>query len=100
MSQANPAPTPAVRPAGFRLPAFAGPAIGLFVVVVVFLILTRILGVMDRFARWDNLPVLVYTNTVVAVAGLGMLMIIISGRIDLSVVAAVALGTEWCAWDH
>jgi ribose transport system permease protein len=73
-----------------------GPIIGLFAVLVVFVLLLGIRGDEDslhKFLSARNLQLLVYNNTVLAVLALGMLIIMISGGIDLSVGSVVALVT-------
>src|SRR5947209_5011214 len=81
----------------YRLPAslFArsGPVIGLIAVLGLFIILFGWRGELHRFLSLNNLKVLVYGDTIYAVAALGMLMIIVSGGIDLSVGSVVALVT-------
>jgi ribose/xylose/arabinose/galactoside ABC-type transport system permease subunit len=63
------------------------------VVVAVFVALTASRGTLGRFLNVDALHVMVHGNTIVAVAALGMMMIIVSGGIDLSVGSVVALVT-------
>jgi ribose transport system permease protein len=73
-----------------------GPALGLFTVVLVFIVLLRYRGDEDslgNFLSTDNLKLLVYSNTPLAVLSLGMLLVMISGGIDLSVGSVVALVT-------
>ncbi|HEV3237445.1 MAG TPA: hypothetical protein VGZ25_10680, partial [Gemmataceae bacterium] len=73
-----------------------GPVLGLVAVLVVFGILLGVKGDEDalgNFASLSNLRVLVYNNTHLAVLTLGMLLVMISGGIDLSVGSVVALVT-------
>jgi ribose/xylose/arabinose/galactoside ABC-type transport system permease subunit len=86
-----------------RLPLFSlrsaprrwlsGPMLGLAAVLILFVLLLHWEGKLDRFLSLGNLQVLLHTNSVSAVAALGMLAVIISGGIDLSVGSVVALVT-------
>ena len=76
-----------------RLPALSGPVLGLIGVLSVFIILFSVRGEVDRFLSPRNIQVLVHGDTITAVAALGMLLIIISGGIDLSIGSVVALVT-------
>jgi len=69
------------------------PLLGLLVVLGVFLILFGLRGDVRQFVRFGNVQVLVHGHTYVAVAALGMLIIIVSGGIDLSTGSVVALVT-------
>ncbi|HXG13205.1 MAG TPA: ABC transporter permease [Gemmataceae bacterium] len=62
-------------------------------VLSVFIILFSVRGEVDRFLSPRNIQVLVHGDTITAVAALGMLLIIISGGIDLSIGSVVALVT-------
>lgn len=75
------------------LPALSGPLIGLTGVLVFFTVLVGINGELASFLSLGNLRVLVHEGTIPAVIALGMLLIIITGGIDLSVGAVVALVT-------
>jgi len=75
----------------FALPS--GPVLGLIGVLVLLLILVGIKGELGNFLKAGNLRVLVHEGTIPAVLSLGMLLVIISGGIDLSVGAVVALVT-------
>ncbi len=77
----------------FRLPAVSGPLFGLIAVLGLFIVLFSLRGELDRFVSLRNLQVLVHGDTITAVAALGMLLIIISGGIDLSAGSVVALVT-------
>jgi ribose transport system permease protein len=73
-----------------------GPVLGLLVVLIVFVILLAWRGdpgSLSIFLDQKNLQVLVYSITPQAVLALGMLLIIVSGGIDLSVGSVVALVT-------
>jgi ribose transport system permease protein len=90
-----------------------GPLLGLVTVLVIFVVLLGLKGADGEWARslrgrlgisyekdalahfvsLTNLQVLVFNNTVTAVVALGMLLIIVSGGIDLSVGSVVALVT-------
>jgi ribose/xylose/arabinose/galactoside ABC-type transport system permease subunit len=72
-----------------------GPVVGLLVVAALFALL---IGLRDpeqlkHFASLRNLQVLVYDGTVTGILALGMLLVIITGGIDLSVGSVVALVT-------
>lgn len=65
-----------------------GPLIGLMAVWLLFA------GLKGRdFVRWDNQRLMLLQTAVVGTAAVGATMIIISGGIDLSVGASIALGT-------
>jgi len=73
-----------------------GPVLGLIAVLAVFSILLGVRGeegALGSFASLSNVQILVYSNTHLAVLALGMLLIMISGGIDLSVGSVVALVT-------
>ena len=74
-----------------RLPA--GPWVGFAAVLVLFTALIGIKGELGTFLSAGNLRVLLHEGTIPAVVALGMLMVLISGGIDLSVGAVVALVT-------
>lgn len=80
-------------PANPRLRLPSGPALGLIGVLVLFLLLIGIKGELSSFLSLGNLRVLVHEGTIPAVIALGMLLVIITGGIDLSVGAVVALVT-------
>jgi ribose transport system permease protein len=71
----------------------AGPVVGLLGVLVLFVALVANAGELQRFLSLGNLQVLLHDNTIPAVAALGMLLVIVSGGIDLSVGSVVALVT-------
>ncbi|HEU4996766.1 MAG TPA: ABC transporter permease [Gemmatimonadaceae bacterium] len=66
----------------------AAPAIGLVLIIVVFSILT---GAPERYLSPFNLRIILSQSVIVAVGAIGMTMIVVSGGIDLSVGAAIAL---------
>jgi ribose transport system permease protein len=66
----------------------AGPAIGLLAVVLVFTALTDAPG---RYLSPFNLRVVLSQTVIVAIGAIGMTMIVVSGGIDLSVGALIAL---------
>jgi len=80
-------------PGTLKLPLPSGPALGLIGVLALFLILIGIKGELLSFLSLGNLRVLVHEGTVKGVIALGMLLVIITGGIDLSVGAVVALVT-------
>jgi ribose transport system permease protein len=65
-----------------------GSGLGLLFVVVLFAVLT---GAPERFLSAHNLRVVLAQTVTVAVASLGMVMVIVSGGIDLSVGSSIAL---------
>ncbi len=65
-----------------------GPLIGLIFVWGLFAILNG-----ELFIRWDNQRLMLLQTAVVGTAAVGATLIIISGGIDLSVGASIALGT-------
>ncbi len=71
----------------------SGPVLGLLSVMVFFTLLIGINGELASFISYGNLRVLVHEGTIPGVLALGMLMVIITGGIDLSVGAVVALVT-------
>jgi ribose/xylose/arabinose/galactoside ABC-type transport system permease subunit len=93
----NPA-LPAGQAPGFRLPRLSGPVLGLVVVLALFLVLVALRGGLARFLSVGNVQVLVLGNTIPAVVALGMLLIMVSGGIDLSVGSVVALVTVVTMW--
>ena len=76
-----------------KLPLPSGPVLGLIGVMLLFLILIGIKGELRSFLSIGNLRVLVHEGTIKGVIALGMLLVIITGGIDLSVGAVVALVT-------
>ncbi|MFM8271468.1 MAG: ABC transporter permease [Gemmata sp.] len=80
-------------PSAPRLTLPAGPWVGFAVVFVLFTVLIAIKGDLGTFLSLGNLRVLLHEGTVPAVVALGMLLVLISGGIDLSVGATVALVT-------
>ncbi len=85
MSTSSPAPAAK----SFSLPA--GPWVGFVAVLALFTSLIAIKGGLDTFLSLGNLRVLLHEGTVPAIVALGMLLVLISGGIDLSVGATVAL---------
>lgn len=66
----------------------AGPALGLVAVVLAFAILT---DAPERYLSAFNLRIVLSQTVIVALGAIGMTMIVISGGIDLSVGATIAL---------
>ncbi len=85
MTPSTPAPT------RFSLPT--GPWLGFAAVLLLFTALIGIKGELGTFLSLGNLRVLLHEGTVPAIVALGMLLVLISGGIDLSVGATVALVT-------
>src|SRR5262245_19675035 len=75
----------------FAVPA--GPWVGFAAVLTLFTLLIGIRGELGTFLSLGNLRVLLHEGTVPAIVGLGMLLVLITGGIDLSVGAVVALVT-------
>jgi ribose transport system permease protein len=71
----------------------SGPALGLIGVFVLIIVLVSVEGKLGDFMSGGNLRVLLHENTVPGIIALGMLLVIISGGIDLSVGAVAALVT-------
>src|SRR5262249_10325490 len=76
-----------------RLPAMSGSFLGLVFVLTVAVIVLGINGQLGNFLTLRNLQTLLHASSVAGVAALGMLLIIVSGGIDLSVGSVVALVT-------
>jgi ribose transport system permease protein len=74
-----------------RIPA--GPFAGFAAVLLLFILLIGLKGGLGTFLSVGNLEVLLHEGTIPAIVGLGMLLVLISGGIDLSVGAVVALVT-------
>jgi ribose transport system permease protein len=89
MSSATAEAAPAQRP--FALPA--GPWVGFVAVLAIFSLLIGLKGGLGTFASVGNVQVLLHEATIPAIVALGMLLVLISGGIDLSVGAVVALVT-------
>jgi ribose transport system permease protein len=77
----------------YGLSQLSGPALGLAVILSLFLLLIGMKGGLGTFLSRANAQVLVHDNTIPAIAALGMLVIVISGGIDLSIGSVVALVT-------
>src|SRR5262249_35918592 len=86
-------PLGALRASLASLPSLSGPVLGLLIVFGLFVILIGLKGELARFLSLRNLQVLVHEGTIPAVVALGMLLVIISGGIDLSVGSVLALVT-------
>lgn len=71
----------------------AGPLLGLLGVIVLFAVLMAWKGRPDAFLSLRNLQLVMHGSAVPAIAALGMLLVIVTGGIDLSVGAVVALVT-------
>jgi ribose transport system permease protein len=89
MSTTSPEPPPSPRPFAFP----AGPWVGFVAVLLLFTALIGVKGGLGTFLSVGNLRVLLHEGTIPAVVALGMLLVLISGGIDLSVGAVVALVT-------
>jgi ribose transport system permease protein len=71
----------------------SGPVLGLLGVLALFVLLLAWRGQLGHFASLRNLQVLAHKSSVPAVVALGMLLVMITGGIDLSVGSIVALVT-------
>ncbi|MFO0927666.1 MAG: ABC transporter permease [Gemmataceae bacterium] len=74
----------------------SGPVLGLISLLLLFILLLAWRGQLGNFFSLDNIQVLLHKNSIPAVAALGMLLIIVSGGIDLSIGSVVALVTVVC----
>jgi len=88
---ATDAPDPRVDWAGHL--AKLGPLIGLLFVFCLFTLLVNVVPGAQGFANSGNVELMLRQTAVVGTAALGMTLIIISGGIDLSVAANIALST-------
>lgn len=81
-----------------RLPALTllGPLFGLAVILILFTIPLVANGQAGNFYSLRNLQVILHKSSILIVCSLGMLMIIVSRGIDLSVGSVVALVTVVC----
>ena len=68
--------------------AKAGPALGLVLVILVFALLS---DAPARYLSSFNLRIVLSQTVIVALGAIGMTMIVVSGGIDLSVGATIAL---------
>jgi ribose transport system permease protein len=68
--------------------AVLGPFLGLFVVILIFAVLT---GTPEKFLSPFNVRIVLAQTVIVAISAIGMTLIIISGGIDLSVGSTIAL---------
>jgi ribose transport system permease protein len=75
-----------------------GPFVALLLVVLVFGVADRLQTDGGRFATLRNAQNILVQSATVAVAALGMTMIIVSGGIDLSAGTAMALSATVLAW--
>src|SRR5437588_8857129 len=76
-----------------RLPLPAGPYLGLIAVFLLFVILIGAKGELGNFLNHRNAQLIAHEGTIPGLVALGMLLVIISGGIDLSVGSVVALVT-------
>ena len=76
-----------------RMPRLSGPLLGLLTLLLLFILLLALRGQLGNFFSLDNICTLLHKNSLTAVAALGMLLVIISGGIDLSVGSVMALVT-------
>ncbi len=76
-----------------RLSWPTGPYLGLLVVIVLFVVLIGFKGGLEKFLSFRNLQLIFHESTIPGIVALGMLLVIISGGIDLSVGSVIALVT-------
>src|SRR5262245_31807661 len=76
-----------------RLAVPAGPYLGLIAVFLLFVIMIGAKGELGKFLQFSNLQILLHEATIPGIVALGMLLVIISGGIDLSVGSVAALVT-------
>lgn len=81
----------AVTPRGWAVPRPSGPLLGLLTLLALFVIILGYQGQLDAFLSARNLLLILHRSSYTAVAALGMLLIIITGGIDLSVGSVMAL---------
>lgn len=72
---------------------YAGPYLGLALVVIIFSLLTWWKGTLDDFLSVSNFKLILTHATIIGAAGLGMTIIMIMGGIDLSVGYVISLVT-------
>ena len=70
-----------------------GPIFGLLGLLGLFALLLALRGQFWNFFSGSNMQVLLHQNSIPAVAALGMLLVVVSGGIDLSIGSVVALVT-------
>lgn len=75
-----------------------GPLLALVIVIVVFLVADWVHEGPDRFGTQENFQNIAVSTATVAVAALGMTLVIIAGGIDLSAGTAIALCATILAW--
>src|SRR5262245_49263887 len=83
----------ALRTPPWALRALTGPVVGLIAVLTLFIVLIGFKGELRIFLSLGNLQVLLHEAAIPAIVALGMLLVIISGGIDLSVGSVIALVT-------
>jgi ribose transport system permease protein len=92
--QATKPPSEKIAPSSLFSPRrnwLTGPMLGLAAVLILFALLLYWKGQLGTFLSLRNIQVLLHTSSVSAVVALGMLVIIISGGIDLSVGSVIKL---------
>jgi ribose transport system permease protein len=76
------------------------PLLGLLVILAVFAVLLYRNYQLENFLSWGNVQGLLYLASMPALIGLGMLLVIVSGGIDLSVGSVVGLVTVTTMLTH
>jgi ribose transport system permease protein len=74
----------------------SGPVLAMLGLLLVLVVLLVVRGQAGNFFSADSLQTICHSRSVTAVAALGMLLVIVSGGIDLSAGAVVALVTVVC----
>ena len=69
----------------------SGPVLGLVAVLALFVLVLSYRGRLGQFTSLSNIQTLLHQNSVIAAAALGVLLVILSGGIDLSVGSVAAL---------
>ena len=75
------------------LRGLSGPGLGLLVLLAVFIALLALRGQVHQFLSAHNIQVLFHKNSIIGVLALGMLLVIVSGGIDLSVGSIAGLAS-------
>jgi len=75
------------------LGGLSGPGLGLLVLLSAFVLLLAWRGQLHQFLSLHNIQVLFHKNSIIGVIALGMLLVIVSGGIDLSVGAVAGLAS-------
>ncbi|MBY0229936.1 MAG: ABC transporter permease [Gemmataceae bacterium] len=69
----------------------SGPVLGLLSLLLLFILVLQRMGKLPQFASFSNIQGILQANSVTAAAALGVLLVVLSGGIDLSVGSVIAL---------